>query len=115
MGKTTPFCAVPRAIPGFRVQNSNYNWLQTVLKIREWHRFTSQFTYTRAHALDDMTAYGGTLPPNSNFLRGDYGNSDFDRRHNFTALLNYDVPGASRLKLLASGWALSSLLSFRTG
>ncbi len=95
--------------------NSNYNSLQTVLKIREWHRFTSQFTYTWAHALDDMTAYRGTLPQDSNFLQGDYGNSDFDTRHNFTALLNYDVPGASRLKLLTNGWALSSLLSFHTG
>ena len=36
--------------------NSNYNSLQTVLKVREWHRFTSQFTYTWAHGLDDMTA-----------------------------------------------------------
>jgi hypothetical protein len=95
--------------------NSNYNSLQAVLKIREWHRFTSQVTYTWAHALDDMTAYRGTLPQDSNFLQGDYGNSDFDTRHNFTALLNYDVPGASRLKLLANGWALSSLLSFHTG
>jgi hypothetical protein len=95
--------------------NSNYNSLQTVLKIREWHRFTAQFTYTWAHALDDMTAYRGTLPQDSNFLRGDYGNSDFDTRHNFTSLLNYDVPGASRFRLLTNGWTLSSLLSFHTG
>jgi hypothetical protein len=95
--------------------NSNYNSLQTVLKIREWHRFTGQFTYTWAHALDDMTAYRGTLPQDSNFLRGDYGNSDFDTRHNFTSLLNYDVPGASRFRVLTNGWTLSSLLSFHTG
>jgi hypothetical protein len=95
--------------------NSNYNSLQAVLKIREWHRFTSQFTYTWAHAFDDMTAYRGTLPQDSTNLQGDYGNSDFDTRHNFTALLNYDLPGASRFKLLANGWALSSLLSFHTG
>jgi hypothetical protein len=34
--------------------NSNYNSLQTVLKVREWHRLTSQFAYTWAHGLDDM-------------------------------------------------------------
>jgi len=95
--------------------NSNYNSLQTVLKIREWHRFTSQFTYTWAHAFDDITAYRGTTPQNSYFVQGDYGNSDFDTRHNFTSLLNYDLPNASHLKPLLSGWTLSSLLSVHTG
>jgi hypothetical protein len=95
--------------------NSNYNSLQTLLKIREWHRFSGQFTYTWAHSLDDMTAYRGTLPQDSFNIQGDYGNSDFDTRHNFTALLNYDLPGASRFKLLTNGWALSSLLSFHSG
>jgi hypothetical protein len=95
--------------------NSNYNSLQTVLKVREWHRFTSQFTYTWAHGLDDMTAYRGTLPQDSFNLKGDYGNMDFDTRHNFTAALNYDLPLANRWKPLLNGWTLSSLLSFHTG
>jgi hypothetical protein len=95
--------------------NSNYNSLQAVLKVREWHRFTSQFTYTWAHAFDDITAYRGTTPQNSFDVQGDYGNSDFDTRHNFTALLNYDLPNASSWKLLRNGWALTSLLSFHTG
>jgi hypothetical protein len=95
--------------------NSNYNSLQTVLKVREWHRFTSQFTYTWAHGLDDMTAYRGTLPQDSTNLKGDYGNMDFDTRHNFTAVLNYDLPNASRMKLLLNGWELSSLVSLHTG
>jgi hypothetical protein len=95
--------------------NSNYNSLQTILKVREWHRFTSQWTYTWAHGLDDMTAYRGTLPQDSFNLRGDYGNMDFDTRHNFTAVLNYDLPNADRWKPLLNGWTLSSLLSFHTG
>jgi len=95
--------------------NSNYNSLQTVLKVREWHRFTSQLTYTWAHALDDITAYRGTTPQNAFNIQGEYGNGDFDTRHNFTALLNYDVPNAARLKPLLNGWALSSFLSFHTG
>jgi hypothetical protein len=94
---------------------SNYNSLQAILKVREWHRFTSQFTYTWGHALDDMTAYRGTLPQDSTDLKGDYGNSDFDTRQNFTALLNYDLPNASRWKPLLNGWALSSLVSLHTG
>jgi len=95
--------------------NSNYNSLQSVLKVREWHRFTGQFTYTWAHALDDITAYRGTTPQNAFFVQGEYGNGDFDTRHNFTALLNYDLPKASRAKLALNGWQLSSFLSFHTG
>ena len=81
--------------------NSNYNSLQTVVKVREWHRFTSQFTYTWAHGLDDMTAYRGTLPQDSFNLKGDYGNMDFDTRHNFTAVMNYDLPNATALEAFA--------------
>jgi hypothetical protein len=95
--------------------NSNYNAFQAILKVREWRRFTSQFTYTWAHAFDDMTAYRGAVPQNSFNIQGDYGNSDFDTRHNFTALLNYDLPSASHFKPLLSGWQLSSLLSLHTG
>jgi len=95
--------------------NSNYNSLQTVLKIRGWHRFTSQFTYTWAHGLDDMTQYRGTLPQDSMNLKADYGSMDNDTRHNFTAVLNYELPNASRWRSLLSGWALSSLISLHTG
>ncbi|HXT23897.1 MAG TPA: TonB-dependent receptor [Candidatus Eisenbacteria bacterium] len=95
--------------------NSNYSSLQTVLKVREWHRFTSQFTYTWAHGLDDMTQYRGTLPQDSLNLKADYGSMDYDTRHNFTAVLNYDLPSASRFRPLLNGWALSSLVSIHTG
>jgi hypothetical protein len=95
--------------------NSNYNSFQTVLKVREWHRFTSQFAYTWAHGLDDMTQYRGTLPQDNFNLKGDYGSMDYDTRHNFTAALNYSLPNASRLRPLLNGWELSSLVSLHTG
>src|SRR6266404_3680456 len=79
--------------------NSNYNSLQTVLKVRERHRFTSQFAYTWAHGLDDMTQYRGTLPQDSLNLKSDYASRDYDTRHNFTAAMNYDLPNAARYKL----------------
>ena len=95
--------------------NSNYSSLQTVLKVREWHHFTSQFAYTWAHGLDDMTQYRGTLAQDNFNLKADYGSMDYDTRHNFTASLNYNLPNASRLRPLLNGWELSSLLSFHTG
>ena len=95
--------------------NSNYNSFQTVAKVREWHRFGAQFTYTWAHALNDITAYRGTTPQNAFFIQGEYGNGDFDTRHNFTSLLTYDLPNASFAKRLTNEWQLSSFLSFHTG
>ena len=66
---------------------SNYNALQATLKIKDWHRLTSQFAYAWAHALDDMTNYRGSSPQNSFDLKADYGNGDLDTRHSFSALL----------------------------
>jgi hypothetical protein len=115
-----PFSA---QFPNFGVINevgsngtSNYNSLQTILRTRSWHRLTSQFAYTWAHGLDQATAYRGYLPQDSFNLKGDYGNSSYDTRHNFTAVLNYDVPHASHgPRWLVNGWQLSSLLTFRSG
>ena len=95
--------------------SSNYNSLQTTLKIKDWHGLTSQFAYAWAHSLDDMTNYRGALPQNSFDLKADYGNSDFDTRHNFTALLSYNLPGRSTGPQWLQGWQVSSLLSFHTG
>jgi hypothetical protein len=95
--------------------SSNYNSLQAVLKVREWHRLSGQFVYAWSHSLDDMTQPNGSLPQDSFNLKGDYGNSDYDTRHSFKTLLNYDLPGASHWKKLLNGWQLSTLLSFYTG
>jgi hypothetical protein len=71
--------------------SSNYNSLQSVLRIRSWHGFTSQFAYTCAHALDEATEFRGVIPLDSFNLKQEYGNSDFDNRHNFTADWTYEI------------------------
>jgi hypothetical protein len=98
------------------IGNSNYNALQSTLKIRYWHGLTSQFSFTWGHALDDITEYRGVLPLDSFNLRQEYGSSDFDTRLNFTTFLTYDIPGSSHgPKWLSHGWQLSSLWSFHSG
>jgi hypothetical protein len=98
------------------VGTSNYNSLQTTLKIRFWHGLTGQFAYTWAHALDEVTAYRGTIPHDSFDLRIDYGNSNYDTRHNFTTFLDWQVPGSSHgPKWLTSGWEASTLISIHSG
>src|SRR5260370_943980 len=97
------------------IGNSNYNSLQTTLKIRTWHGFTAQFAYTWAHALDAVTEYRGVIPLDSFNLSQEYGSSDFDTRHNFTTFWTYDIPGGHNLKLLTSGWQVSGFISLHGG
>lgn len=98
------------------IGTSNYNSLQTTLKVRNYHGVSAQFAYTWAHALDQVTEYRGVLPLDSLNLRQEYGSSDFDTRQNFTAFFNYEVPGSSYgPRWLTHGWQVSSLMSFHSG
>jgi hypothetical protein len=95
---------------------SNYNALQTTLKIRAWHGLSGQVAYTWAHALDEVTEYRETIPHDSFDIAADYGNSDFDTRQRFTTLLTYEIPGSSHgPQWLTHGWQLSALVTASTG
>ena len=98
------------------VGNSNYNSLQTTFRLREWHGLSSQFAYTWAHALDQVSQYRAVLPLDSSNLAAEYGNSDYDTRHNFTANLLYAIPGSSHgPRILTHGWEVSSLVVIHSG
>jgi hypothetical protein len=98
------------------IGTSNYNSLQTTLRIRSWHGLTGQLAYTWAHALDEVTEYRGVLPLDSFNLAQEYGSSDFDTRHNFTAYFSYDLPGSSPgPRWLTHGWQVNSFLSLHSG
>ncbi len=98
------------------IGTSNYNSLQALFRIRSWHGLTSQFAYTWGHELDEVSEYRAVFPLDSTNLKQEYGNGDFDTRHNFTSQLTYNIPGASwGPKILTHDWELSSLLSFHTG
>ena len=97
------------------IGTSNYNALQSTLRLRQWHGLGAQFVYTYAHALDEISAYRGAIPFNSNDLKAEYGNGDFDTRHNFSATLTWDIPGSSRAPILTRGWSVNSLMTFHGG
>ena len=101
------------------IGNANYNALQTVFRVRAWHGLAAQFAYTWAHALDMVTDYRHVLPLDSSNLKAEYGNGDFDTRHNFTSFFTYDVPKAPWANgwagRIVNGWQVSSLLSFHSG
>ena len=98
------------------IGTSNYNALQTTLKLRSWHGLSGQISYTWAHELDEVSEYRGALPLDSTNLKAEYGNGDFDTRNNFSAFFTYDVPGSSHgPKILTHGWQVTSLMTFHGG
>jgi hypothetical protein len=95
---------------------SNYNGLQTSLRTSSWHGLISQVNFTWSHSLDEITQYVGALPQDSNNLKGNYANSDFDIPLSFTGYLIYDIPGAHiGPRWLTNGWQANANLSFRDG
>ena len=96
--------------------NANYNSLQALIRTSSWHGLTTQATYTLSHALDYETGLIPYLPQNSYNPAGEYGNSDFDTRHTFSALFNYKLPQASRgPERLTAGWEFNSAMSLHGG
>jgi len=98
------------------IGTSNYNALQSTLRLRAWHGLSSSFAYTWAHALDEITAYRGAIPYDSRNLKAEYGNGDFDTRNNFSATLTWDIPGSDRgPRWVTHGWSVNSLMTFHGG
>ena len=92
---------------------SNYNGLQVSLRTTVWHGLVAQFNYTWAHSLDEVTQYVGALPQDSTNFKNDYGNSDYDIRHNFNGYVVYDIPGSSHgPKWLSQGWQVTTKVAF---
>jgi hypothetical protein len=95
---------------------SQYNSMQVSMRMNAWHGLTGQFSYTWAHAIDQMTEYRGQIPFDSFNLALDKGASDFDTRQLFVGYLLYDIPGSSRgPQILTHGWEAAVNVNFHTG
>ena len=98
------------------IANSNYNSLQTQLRVTRWKSFTATMNYTLGKALDNGSNVRNAIPANSFNLRREYGPSNFDIRHTFTGFVTYDIPSfGSKFPRLTKGWQLNSLLTAHTG
>jgi len=98
------------------IGTSNYNALQSTLRLRTWHGLSTQFAYTWAHTLDQISEYRGVLADVTGNLKADYGNGDFDTRHNLSGVFTWDIPGSSRgPRWLSHGWSINSLMTFHSG
>lgn len=98
---------------------SNYNALQTSLRVNGWRGVTSIVNYTWSHSQDtasDLEDFepNASQPYDSTRPNLEYGNSNFDVRNRFTWIFGYELPkmGTSRLR---NGWGFTSALTLQSG
>ncbi len=131
-GNGTTFTGLPYAAPNAsfasvtQVSNgamSNYNGVLVGVN-RRTKTQTISFNYTYSHALDEISNGGilyysynnsETTSQNPNNLRQNYGNADYDVRHNITASYVYTMPYFGGPKLLTDGWQVSGTVFHHTG
>jgi len=104
--------------------NSNYAGLQTAYS-QQVAGLTLRGSYTFSHCLDEVSNGGllsfstqGILSPLPGELGRDYGNCDYDVRHNISAFGLYQIRFQSShrwLRQVFGGWSYSETAFFHTG
>lgn len=105
--------------------SSHYNGLQLTADTKGSHGLEGQVNYTWSHCLDEVSnggflpfSAGGILSPLPGDLSRNYGNCDYDIRHNLNAQYAYQLPikvRSQQLGLVANGWQISGTAFWHTG
>jgi len=116
------FAAVDQLATG---ANSHYHGLQLTAQKRLAGGLELNANYTWSHCLDTVSNGGflsfssaGILSPLPNELWRQYGDCDYDVRHNFNASYVYALPfhtNRARLKALVEGWQISGTMFVHSG
>ncbi|MEO6120214.1 MAG: hypothetical protein ABIP12_05935, partial [Terriglobales bacterium] len=100
--------------------NSSYHSLQTSLSLPNWRGLTTRLNYTWSHSID--TASDGqdyvaqaTQPDNSFNPGAERANSNFDTRHRFVWIYNWELPNPAAAKLVTNGWVLDGVVTIMSG
>jgi hypothetical protein len=103
---------------------SNYTGLQTSA-MKQFGGLTLRGNYTYSHCLDEVSNGGllpfsslGILSPLPGDLRREYGNCDYDIRHNISAFAIYEIPFRSShvlLRQMLGGWQVSGTAFLHSG
>ena len=99
--------------------NSNYNALQAELRTNLSHGLVMTHAYTWSHALDDASGLRTNDTGNIYNRKLDYGNSEFDIRHQYVGSAIYDLPWLKDQRGFAGhvlgGWTVSVIQTLHTG
>jgi hypothetical protein len=105
--------------------NSHYNGLQFTGEKRVGSGLQLRVNYTWSHCLDTVSNGGflsfssaGILSPLPGLLGRQYGNCDYDIRHNLTGSYVYDLPFRAHRRWLAqvvNGWQVSGTVFWHSG
>jgi len=100
---------------------SNYNSLQSSLRLTGWHGITSAVNYVWSKSLDNSSdgedfVVNAAQPQDSNNPQLEYGPSNFNIPHRFTWVFSYELPktGGS-FQRLKNGWGFDSTVSLQSG
>lgn len=94
---------------------SNYNAFQAQFKKRWNNGLTFNANYTLSHSLDDAPTVFGSYQDDHNPI-ADYGNSDFDVRHNIELDASYAIPAVPSIpKIIGAGWQYNTIATLRSG
>jgi hypothetical protein len=100
---------------------SNYNALQTSLRISAWHGVTSIVNYVWSRSMDNSSdgedfVPNAAQPQDSTNTGNEYGPSNFNVPNRFTWIFGYELPkmtgGWERLK---NGWGVDSTVTLQSG
>jgi outer membrane receptor protein involved in Fe transport len=100
---------------------SNYNSLQTSLRINGWHGVTSIVNYVWSKSLDNSSdgedfEPNAAQPQDSTRPSLEYGPSNFNVPHRFTGIFGYDIPKMSGgMQRLKNGWGINSSVTLQSG
>ncbi len=96
--------------------DSNYNALQVSLKRRFSRGLTFNVNYSWSHSLDQGGLTFGSQAQDFTNYQSEYGNSDYDARHNLQLDYTYEIPGIHGIpKFIGSGWQVNGITVLRSG
>ena len=99
---------------------SHYNAMTAILRQRDYHHFSGQFSYTWSHDLDISpdSNNGGTTSQQYN-IAADYGNANWDVRNRFVGEFSYAFPLLASSNLLTretlGGWHATAIVNIQSG
>ncbi len=100
--------------------SSSYNALQSSLRFRNWHGFTSMLSYVWSHAIDNASdgidfVPNASQPDNSFAPNRERASSNFDQRQRFTWDFAYQFPNHAKWRKLTSGWGVEGVFAATAG